>query len=132
MVFSALDKGERPQIFGDDYPTPDGTCIRDYIHVVDLAKAHVAAAEYCEQHQASEILNVGRGVGATVREVMDVVARVTGAQVNPQVVGRRAGDPEDSTAATERIGEVLGWQAELDLEAMVASAWSAWTAQRSR
>ena len=132
MVFSALDKGERPQIFGDDYPTPDGTCIRDYIHVVDLARAHVAAADYCEGRQASEILNVGRGIGATVREVMDVVAEVTGIDVDPQVVGRRAGDPEDSTAATARIHEVLGWQAELDLEAMVASAWSAWTAQRSR
>ena len=132
MVFSALDEGRRPMIFGDDYPTPDGTCIRDYIHVVDLAKAHVLAAAHCEQVQAAETLNVGRGVGATVREVMDVIARVTGVEFDPEVVGRRAGDPQDSTAATDRILQVLGWQAELDLEAMVASAWSAWGSYRSR
>lgn len=132
MVFEALEQERAPQIFGDDYPTPDGTAIRDYIHVVDLADAHVAAAAHLEQHHAAQALNVGRGVGASVREVMDVISEVIGADVHPVVVARRPGDPEDSTAATARIREVLGWQAELDLTDMVTSAWSAWGAQHGR
>lgn len=132
MVFDALERGRAPQIFGDDYPTPDGTAIRDYIHVVDLADAHVAAAAHLEQHQEAQALNVGRGVGASVREVMDVISSVIGTDVHPVVVSRRPGDPEDSTAATELIHEVLGWQAQYDLEAMVRSAWSAWGTQHGR
>ncbi|MFA7323145.1 MAG: UDP-glucose 4-epimerase GalE [Candidatus Nanopelagicales bacterium] len=132
MVFEALRHGKSPQIFGDDYPTPDGTAIRDYIHVVDLAQAHVAAAAYCEDHITGKALNVGRGVGASVREVMGVISGVIGRDVNPVVVGRRPGDPEDSTAATALIHEVLGWKAEYDLHDMVASAWSAWGAQHGR
>ena len=126
MVFRALSQGERPKVFGDDYPTPDGTCIRDYIHVVDLADAHVAAAEHCETRQAALALNVGRGVGSSVHEVMAMVSEVVGHDVRAEVVGRRAGDPPASTAATERIAEVLGWRARYDLRDMVASAWSAW------
>ncbi len=132
MVFAALDKAEHPRIFGDDYPTPDGTCIRDYIHVADLASAHVAAAERCESHQAADAFNVGRGEGSSVRQVMDTISAVIGRDVGAQVAPRRAGDPPASTAATERILEVLGWQAQLDLEAMVASAWSAWGTRSSR
>ncbi|MDP2014941.1 MAG: UDP-glucose 4-epimerase GalE [Actinomycetota bacterium] len=132
MVFDALERGRAPQIFGDDYPTPDGTAIRDYIHVVDLADAHVAAAAHLEHQQEAQALNVGRGVGASVREVMDVISDVIGTDVHPVVVSRRPGDPEDSTAATARIHEVLGWQAQYDLTAMVASAWSAWGAQHGR
>ena len=128
MVFRALANGERPRIFGDDYPTPDGTCIRDYIHVADLADAHVAAASHCETTQSATVLNVGRGVGSSVREVMDMVSDVVGADVQPEVVARRAGDPPASTAATERIADVLGWRARHDLRDMVASAWSAWQA----
>ncbi|CAB5038186.1 MAG: UDP-glucose 4-epimerase GalE [Actinobacteria bacterium] len=126
MVFEALEKGNRPQIFGDDYPTPDGTCIRDYIHVSDLADAHVVAAAFSENLQVAETLNVGRGVGSSVREVMDMVSQVIGTQVNPQIVARRAGDPPASTAATQRITDVLGWQSKRDLHEMVSSAWSAW------
>ena len=126
MVFAALQRGERPRIFGDDYPTPDGTCIRDYIHVADLADAHVAAAAHCEAGQAAIALNVGRGVGSSVREVMDVISEVIGRDVNAEVVGRRAGDPPASTAATDRIREVLGWTSKYDLRDMVSSAWSAW------
>jgi UDP-glucose 4-epimerase len=126
MVFEALEQGKRPQIFGDDYPTADGTCIRDYIHVSDLADAHVVAAQFCENQHAAEAFNVGRGVGSSVREVMNMVSEVIGTPVNAEIVSRRVGDPPASTAATQRISEVLGWRAKRDLREMVSSAWSAW------
>jgi UDP-glucose 4-epimerase len=128
MVFRALDRGERPKVFGDDYPTPDGTCIRDYIHVVDLAQAHVAAADRCESGLRSDVFNVGRGVGSSVREVIDQISLTLGADVDAEVIGRRAGDPPATFAATERIGRELGWRASRDLADMVGSAWSAWQA----
>ena len=129
MVFAALDEGRAPQIFGDDYPTPDGTCIRDYIHVVDLAEAHVAAARLCDAG-AADVFNVGRGTGSSVREVMDMVSEVIGRDAEAQVVGRRAGDPPATFAQTDRIRERLGWLAHHDLRDMVASAWGAHTAHR--
>ena len=128
MVFRALEEGRRPQIFGDDYPTPDGTCIRDYIHVADLASAHVAAAARCESGQAADAYNVGRGVGSSVREVMDAVSATLGRDVAPEVVARRPGDPPATFASTEHIATDLGWRASRDLPAMVESAWSAWQA----
>jgi len=126
MVFRALDEGRRPQVFGDDYPTPDGTCIRDYIHVQDLADAHVAAAARCETGQRTDVFNVGRGQGSSVRQVMDVVAEVLGRDIAPEVVARRAGDPPATFADTTRIESELDWKATRDLRDMVASAWSAW------
>jgi UDP-glucose 4-epimerase len=126
MVFRALSLGERPKVFGDDYPTPDGSCIRDYIHVADLASAHVAAAARCELGGRAESFNVGRGQGASVLEVMSVISEVIGSDINPEIVGRRAGDPPASFAATEKIERELGWKATRDLRGMVASAWSAW------
>ena len=126
MVFRALDEGRRPQVFGDDYPTPDGTCIRDYIHVQDLADAHVAAAARCETGQRTDVFNVGRGQGSSVREVMDMVAEVLGRDIAPEVVARRAGDPPATFADTSRIEAELDWRASRDLRDMVASAWSAW------
>lgn len=128
MVFRALSAGERPRIFGDDYPTPDGTCIRDYIHVEDLAWAHVAAAERTERGQVTDIYNVGRGVGCSVREVMDSISEVIGRDVNAETVGRRAGDPPATFADTALISEQMGWQAKRDLHDMVTSAWSSWVA----
>ena len=128
MVFRALENGERPQIFGDDYPTADGTCIRDYIHVADLADAHVVAAARCESSISAEIFNVGRGVGSSVREVMETIGSVLDRDIDPEVVARRVGDPPASTAATSHIEKTLGWRATNDLRAMVASAWSAWQA----
>ena len=132
MVFSALDRGERPQVFGDDYPTPDGSCVRDYVHVVDLAEAHIAAASLCENGTAAAAFNVGRGVGSSVFEVMNVIANVLGISLDAQVGGRRPGDPPASYAATARIESELGWRASRDLPAMVSSAWSAWQAQNPR
>lgn len=128
MVFRALAQGERPRIFGDDYPTPDGTCIRDYIHVADLAQAHVEAAARCESGVRTDVFNVGTGHGYSVREVMDMVSEVVGRDVDAEVVGRRAGDPPATWASTERIESELAWSATRDLQEMVSSAWSAWRA----
>lgn len=133
MTFRALEAGRRPQVFGEDYPTRDGSCIRDYIHVVDLARAHVDAAARLESLDMdspghARTLNVGRGEGVTVKEVMTVVRRVTGLEVDPEVTARRPGDPAAVVGNVERILDELGWKAELDLTDMVRSAWQAWTA----
>ena len=125
MVFRALANGERPKIFGTDYPTPDGSCIRDYIHVADLAEAHVAAAASLEAGSENAVLNVGTGTGASVIEVMNVISAVIGSDVNAEAVGRRAGDPPVTIAQADRIREVLGWEATRSLHDMVSSAWSA-------
>ena len=132
MVFRALANGERPQVFGDDYPTPDGSCIRDYIHVSDLAAAHVAAAARCEERVCADAYNVGRGQGSSVFEVMATISEVIGKDVDAQVVGRRAGDPTATFAATGKIEAELGWRATRDLRDMVTSAWSAWQHQHGR
>jgi UDP-glucose 4-epimerase len=130
MVFSALSSGAAPQIFGDDYPTPDGTCIRDYIHVADIADAHVAALRWVSDTAAPyAVLNIGRGSGSSVRDVLSTVASVTGISFEPEVVARRPGDPARIVARVDRIRETLGWTARHDLTDMVASAWAAWTAR---
>ena len=129
LVFRALDRGEAPRVFGGDYPTPDGTCIRDYIHVADLADAHVAAADRLEAGGAGAAYNVGRGEGASVKEVVAVVAEVTGRDVTPDVVDRRPGDPPRLVADPTGAQRDLGWRASRDLRDMVASAWEAWQAR---
>jgi UDP-glucose 4-epimerase len=126
MVFRRLTDRQRPLIFGDDYPTPDGTCIRDYIHVADIATAHVAAARHLEQGGESLRLNIGRGQGSSVREVLDVVREVTGIDVEPEVVARRPGDPPRTVASADAIRYRLGWSARHDLREMVESAWAGW------
>ncbi|HEX5017638.1 MAG TPA: UDP-glucose 4-epimerase GalE [Actinomycetes bacterium] len=128
MVFRALSTGKNPQVFGSDYPTPDGSCIRDYIHVTDLAEAHVAAVQRLEQGKASEIYNVGRGKGVSVIEVMDAVRAATGIDFTHDLVGRRAGDPARLVASADKIKRELGWTARYDLADMVSSAWEAWQA----
>ena len=128
MVFRALSEGDRPQVFGDDYPTPDGSCIRDYIHVADLADAHVAAAAACEAEPVGEIYNVGRGQGVSVFEVMNVISEVLGRDVRAQVGPRRPGDPAQLVATVDKIRTALGWRATHDLRQMVDSAWRAWDA----
>jgi UDP-glucose 4-epimerase len=126
MVFMALEKGMRPKIFGADYPTPDGTCIRDYIHVVDLALAHVAAVKKCEAGKVNRSINVGRGSGVSVREVMSSISLVIGRDIDPEVAARRAGDPPATFADVELSRTELDWSAKRDLTDMVSSAWSAW------
>jgi UDP-glucose 4-epimerase len=109
-------------LFGTDYPTPDGTCVRDYIHVVDLGLAHVAALTAAEPGEHL-VLNLGSGTGNSVREVLSSVQRVTGQPVPVTEAARRAGDPAVLVAANERAGQVLGWQPQRDLDQMVADAW---------
>ncbi len=115
LVFQALTSGRRPQVFGDDYPTRDGTCIRDYIHVVDLAEAHVAAARRLDEGPLGEVYNLGRGEGVTVKEVLDVARRVTKTEFEYDVVGRRAGDPPAYFADPGKAERELGWKATRDL-----------------
>ncbi|HZE66046.1 MAG TPA: UDP-glucose 4-epimerase GalE [Sporichthyaceae bacterium] len=126
-VLAALSAGERARVFGGDWPTRDGTCVRDYIHVVDLARAHVAAVDRLTgPDRYGRVFNVGRGEGVTVREVLDTVAEVTGTQVGWDIVERRPGDPASVVGAVHRIAAELGWRAELDLREMIADAWEAW------
>lgn len=128
LAFEALDAGQQPRVFGADWPTPDGTCVRDYIHVADIADAHVAALRALAggAGPSYEEFNVGRGEGTSVREVLDVVADVTGRQIDPVVVQRRPGDPARIVGSVDRIKNALGWTARYDLRDMVESAWDAW------
>ncbi len=129
LVFKAITTGRNPQVFGDDYPTRDGTCIRDYIHVADLAEAHVAAARALDESPMGEVFNIGRGEGVTVKEVLDVARRVTGIEFDYDIVGRRAGDPAAYFADPAKAEGHLGWRAKRDLEDMVRSAWEGWQAR---
>ena len=126
LVFAALDAGCPPVVFGDDHATPDGTGVRDYVHVADVAAAHLAAARALAAGSAGGTYNVGRGAGCSVRDVLRVVATVTGADTTPTVAGRRSGDPASVVAAVDRIERELGFRARRDLHDMVASAWAAW------
>jgi len=128
MVFRALTDGQNPRVFGDDYATPDGSCVRDYIHVTDLAEAHVAAVQRLEGGQAADVYNVGRGEGVSVHEVMQAVRTVTGKDFAADVVARRAGDPARLVASADKISAELGWSARFGLHDMVSSAWEAWQA----
>jgi len=110
------------KIFGTDYPTPDGTCVRDYIHVSDLADAHLRALEACEPGKHA-IYNLGNGAGFSVNEVVSVCREVTGIDIPADVAPRRAGDPATLVASSQRIQADLGWRASRDLSAMVADAW---------
>ena len=126
LVFDMLYRGETPRINGDDYPTPDGTCVRDYIHVADLAEAHVAAAQRLSGGEPVErVYNLGSGGGTSVREIMDAIRDVTGIAFSPTVAERRPGDPARIVASGELAARDLGWQMRHSLHDMVASAWTA-------
>ncbi|MGW1799933.1 UDP-glucose 4-epimerase GalE [Streptomyces sp. NPDC001984] len=128
MVFDRLTRDEAPRIFGADHPTPDGTCVRDYIHVADLAEAHLAAArELDEKNLTGDLtVNIGRGEGVSVRELISVIGEVTGDRRAPLVEGRRPGDAPRAVASAERAAEVLGWRARRGVHEMVESAWQGW------
>ncbi len=116
---------EKISIFGDDYPTPDGTCIRDYIHVTDLAQAHILALDYLLAGGENNVFNLGNGVGFSVKEVIDVARDVTGHPIPAEISPRRAGDPAQLVASSEKIKSVLGWDPQYaDLHTIVASAWA--------
>jgi UDP-glucose 4-epimerase len=126
MVFERLEAGQRPRVFGGDYPTPDGTCVRDFVHVADIADAHRAAARALDDGAPGATYNIGRGEGASVLDVLAVVAEVTGRDTTPDVVDRRPGDPARVVAAVDRIRDGLGFSAAHDLRSMVESAWAGW------
>lgn len=115
---------EKISIFGDDYPTKDGTCIRDYIHVSDLAQAHILALDHLLQGGESDVFNLGNGVGFTVKEVIDVARAVTGHPIPAETCPRRAGDPAQLIASSKKAVEQLGWKPKYnDLNTIIASAW---------
>ena len=119
----ALGRRDKIRIFGDDYPTPDGTCVRDYIHVQDLANAHLLAFEALATHEQL-IYNLGNGAGFSVREVVDAARRVTGHPIPIETVPRRPGDPAVLIASSEKIARELGWKPQYTtLDAIIASAW---------
>ena len=118
-------KRESVSIYGTDYDTPDGTCIRDYIHVTDLAKAHILAVEYLMKGGESNVFNLGNGVGYSVREVIETARRVTGHPIPAVEIPRRAGDPARLVASGEKAREILGWKPEItSLEDIIRSAWA--------
>ena len=126
LVFDALAEGRVPHINGDDYPTPDGTCVRDYVHVSDLAISHVAAAQAMLAGRPLEpVYNLGSGTGLSVRQIMDAVARGTGIDFAPEVRGRRPGDPAQIVATGELAARDLDWKMRHSVDEMVASAWAA-------
>jgi UDP-glucose 4-epimerase len=126
LVFDALADGRTPRINGTDYPTPDGTCVRDYIHVADLAVSHVAAAKRLDAHEPIEpVYNLGSGDGVSVGEIMTTVAEVTGIAFTPEVGPRRAGDPARIVASGELAARDLDWKMRHTLQEMVRSAWEA-------
>jgi UDP-glucose 4-epimerase len=127
VIFERLVAGEVPYINGQDYPTPDGTCVRDYVHVTDLAISHVAAAEALEANQTNlqPVYNLGSGSGLSVREIMDAVARVTGIEFTPEIRRRRLGDPARIVATGDLAARDLDWKMRHSVDEMVASAWAA-------
>jgi UDP-glucose 4-epimerase len=127
IVFDALERGEQPMVFGDDYNTPDGSCIRDYVHVQDLTDAHVAAMNFVEKSEPRfTAINIGTGTGASVFEVLSMIEDVTGIEISPIHADRRAGDPPALVANVSRAKEILNWSSSRDLRDIVTSAWDAW------
>lgn len=120
-----LGQREYISIFGDDYDTSDGTCIRDYIHVTDLAQAHILAVDYLMKGNESNIFNLGNGVGFTVKEVIDTARKVTGYEIPARIAERRAGDPARLIASSDKARQVLLWKPEhADLEEIISTAWN--------
>lgn len=129
-VFKAIELGKSPEIFGDDYPTPDGTCIRDYIHVLDIAEAHIAVSDFLRKYNGHEIFNVGTGMGYSVKEIISGIQKVTGTDFKSIVRPRRSGDLDIAFADAKLIFEKTGWKARFDLSEMINSAWLAWKADK--
>jgi UDP-glucose 4-epimerase len=124
-VFLALKSGKRPEIYGNNYPTKDGTCIRDYIHVHDLAQSHVAALKKTESGFVSSVYNVGSGNGFSVREMMNQISQTLGRDINPEESPARAGDSPKLIASIKMIEKELGWKPSATLKEMIDSSWVA-------
>lgn len=120
-----LGKRDHITVFGEDYPTPDGTCLRDYIHVVDLADAHVRALDYLRQGGESNIFNLGNGQGFSVKEMIAAAQKATGRSIKVEIGARRAGDPAQLIASSEKARTVLGWNPQFtDVEQVIGTAWT--------
>lgn len=120
----ALHQRDKLHIFGDDYPTPDGTCIRDYVHVLDLVDAHILALDYLDKNEESQIINLGSSHGFSVKELLDEVIRVTGQDIKYDVSPRRAGDPAILVASNDKAKKILGWNpTHTDIETIISTAW---------
>lgn len=123
-VFQAIEQDLPPVVFGDDYPTPDGTCVRDYIHVADVANAHIVASQKLREGASSGTFNIGTGTGYSVLEVMNQIRAVTGKDFKHEIVDRRIGDPASVVADVTRIQSEWAWKSAFSLREMVQSAWS--------
>jgi len=124
-VFAALKAGKNPEIYGSDYPTKDGSCIRDYIHISDLAKAHLVALEKVFTTKVDEVYNVGSGSGYSVTEMINQIAESIGKAIAPTLSPRRPGDTAQLIASIAKIEKALGWKPERSLKEMIDSAWQA-------
>ena len=124
VMKTALGQRDHIGIFGEDYPTPDGTCVRDYIHVKDLAEAHLLALEYLERGGISDVFNLGNGAGYSVREIIETARRITGKEIKAVVEPRRGGDPSVLIASNKKAAEVLGWKPVLGLDQIISDAWA--------
>lgn len=125
VLQTALKQRDSIAVFGDDYPTEDGTCVRDYIHVSDLADAHVRAVTYLRSGSSSNIFNLGNGLGFSVKQVIETAKKVTGLEIPVVIQERRAGDPAVLVASSDKARSVLGWNPQhADLEDIIQSAWN--------
>lgn len=134
IVIDQLARGERPTIFGDDYATPDGSCVRDYIHVADVASAHVAVLDWLQTATGHRALNVGTGTGTSVFEIVERITAAMNADTEPVRGPRREGDPSNVVASVDEIASLTGWRATHDLASVVRSAVEAhrwWDARRA-
>lgn len=127
ITFDHLARGQAPVVFGDDYPTRDGSAVRDYVHVLDVADAHLAVLDALDGAPSHTAYNVGTGQGTTVLEMVDRIREVAGSSLAPQIAPRRAGDAAEVVAIVEKIAAHTGWKARFGLEDIVASAWEAWS-----
>jgi UDP-glucose 4-epimerase len=124
VLDAALGKREKILIFGDDYDTDDGTCVRDYIHVNDLADAHLKALEYLDSYKLSDVFNLGTGDGYSVKEIIKTAEKVTGKYLKTEITKRRAGDPAKLVADNKKAKTVLKWTPKYNLEEIISSAWN--------
>lgn len=123
ILFAALDPGKDVNVFGNNYDTPDGTCIRDYIHVSDLADAHLKALEYLSRIGKPEIFNLGTGIGNSVMEIINVAEEISGSKINYKICERREGDPAVLVADSSKAKKVLGWNPQYSIHEIIESAW---------
>lgn len=125
ILFAAQGKRDAISIFGDDYPTPDGTAIRDYIHISDLSQAHLLALEHLRRGGDSEFINLGNGTGFSVKEVVEAARKITGKEIKAEIAPRRSGDPSRLVADAKKAREILGWNPQYpEIEKIIESAWA--------